>query len=229
MVTTKSRAVAPKQKRRQQTQDAIRLGFFGASGSGKTYRAKQLVKNLQRLVVFDPTPEVDWASETRDGVFYLDEAKEYIGNHIETGFRVCIVPHFGQETAELNNLCLFLITLQRIYSKYGLKITLVVDEMDLSFSTGTMQRFPKNYFGYLCRRGRHLGVNLLGLSQRINQVDTTFRANLSGVYLFQHTELIDIKQALALINKQYHQKFLSLQPRQYIYKSGALQKIVTGG
>ena len=228
MVTAKSRTTSPRAKRRQ-AQDAIRLGFFGASGSGKTYRAKQLTKNLQRLVVFDPTPEVDWATETRDGIFYLDEAKEFIANHMDTGFRVCIVPTFGKETAELNDLCLLLITLQRAYSRFGVKITLVVDEMDLSFSTGTMQRYPKNYFGYLCRRGRHLGVNLLGLSQRINQVDTTFRANLSGVYLFQHTELIDIKQALALLNKQYHQKFLSLQPRQYIYKSGALQKIVTGG
>lgn len=226
MVATKSRAKAPSRKIRK-APDAIRLGFFGASGSGKTYRAKQLVKNLKRLVVFDATPEVDWATEV-DGVFYLDEAEEYIKKHIDTGFRICIVPEFGQETYQLNELCLFLIDLQKIYLKFGAKITLVVDEMDLSFGTGTMQRNPKNYFGYLCRRGRHLGVNLLGLSQRINQVDTTFRANLSGVYLFQHTELIDIKQALALLNKQYHEKFLSLQPRQYIYKSGALQKIVTG-
>lgn len=228
MATTKSRTKT-QGRERGQAQDAIRLGFFGASGSGKTYRAKQLTKNLQRLVVFDPTPEVDWASETSGCVLSLDEAKQYITKNFERGFRVCVLPHFGQETAELNSLCLFLINLQRHFSKYGVKITLVVDEMDLGFATGTMQKNPRNYFGYLCRRGRHLGVNLLGLSQRINQVDTTFRANLSGVYLFQHTELIDIKQALAILSKQYHQQFLELQPRQYMYKSGALQRVFLGG
>ena len=224
MVTTKSRtkkSSAP----RGQAQDAIRLGFFGASGSGKTYRAKQLTKSLTRLVVFDPTPEVDWASETGDGVFYIDEGIEYIKNHFDCGFRVCIVPRFGNEEKELNSLCLCLISLQRKYFEHGAKITLVVDEMDLSFKTGIMLRNPRNYFGYLCRRGRHLGVNLLGLSQRINQVDTTFRANLSGVYLFQHTELIDLKQAAALISKQNQEKFFNLRPREYIYKAGSFQKI----
>lgn len=223
MVKKQSRANESGNKIRKT--EAIRLGFFGASGSGKTYRAKQLVKSLQRLVVFDATPEVDWATECGDGVYYLDEAKDYIKNHFEVGFRVCIVPKFGQETRELNSLCMFLIALQRNFAAHAAKITLVVDEMDLSFCSGTMQKNPRNYFGYLCRRGRHLGVNLLGLSQRINQVDTTFRANLSGVYLFQHTELIDIKQALSLLSKQYHETFLNLRPRDYVYKSGYLQKV----
>lgn len=223
MVAAKSRTKKTSPQRGQ-AQDAIRLGFFGASGSGKTYRAKQLCKGLKRLVVFDPTPEVDWATETQDGVFYVDEGIEFLKNHFESGFRVCIVPRFGKETQELNSLCLCLISLQRQYCDHGAKITLVVDEMDLSFNTGIMLRNPRNYFGYLCRRGRHLGVNLLGLSQRINQVDTTFRANLSGVYLFQHTELIDIKQALALLGARAKEKFLNLRPREYIYKQGSFLK-----
>lgn len=225
MVTAKSRTKKTSTQRGQTQNDAIRLGFFGASGSGKTYRAKQLCKGLKRLVAFDPTPEVDWASETQDGVFYIDEAIEYIKNHFESGFRITIVPHFGQEVKELNSLCLCLISLQRKFFEHGAKITLVVDEMDLSFNSGIMLKNPRNYFGYLCRRGRHLGVNLLGLSQRINQVDTTFRANLSGVYLFQHTELIDIKQAQQLIGPAAKDKFLRLQPREYIYKQGNFQKI----
>ena len=221
MAKKQSRATQSRAKVRQAPQ-SIRLGFFGASGSGKTYRAKQLTKGLKRLVVFDPTPEVDWATECDDGVFYMDEAREFIENHFNSEFRVCIVPHFGDETKELNGLCLFLINLQKHFKTHGAKITLVVDEMDLSFCTGTMQKNPRNFFGYLCRRGRHLGVNLLGLSQRINQVDITFRANLSGVYFFQHSELADIDQAKKIIPKQYHAKFMNLKPFDYIYKSGAL-------
>lgn len=224
MVAAKSRTTQTSQKRRQ-TSDAIRLGFFGASGSGKTYRAKQLTRELTRLVAFDPTPEVDWTSETGDGVFYVDEGIRFIQDNFSRGFRITIVPHFGQEEKELNSLCLCLISMQRKFFEHGAKITLVVDEMDLSFRTGIMLKNPRNYFGYLCRRGRHLGVNLLGLSQRINQVDTTFRANLSGVYLFQHTELIDIKQALALISIAARERFLNLRPREYIYKAGNFQKI----
>lgn len=212
--------------KQQQAPESIRLGFFGASGSGKTYRAKQLCKGLKRLIVFDPTPEVDWAAECNDGVFYPDEAREYIRNHFDSGFRVCIVPSFGNEAKELNGLCMFLIDLQKHYKTHGAKITLVNDEMDLSFATGTMQKNPRNMFGYLCRRGRHLGINLLGLSQRINQVDITFRANLSGCYFFQHTELADIEQCKKLLPKQYHAKFSQLKAFDYIYKAGALAKVV---
>ena len=226
MVETKSGSKKTSAKRGQ-APESIRLGFFGASGSGKTYRAKQLCKGLKRLVVFDPTPEVDWAAECIDGVFYPDEARDFIRNHFDCGFRVCIVPTFGNETKELNALCMFLIDLQKHYKTHGAKITLVTDEMDLAFGSGTMQRNPRNMFGYLCRRGRHLGINLLGLSQRINQVDITFRANLSGLYVFQHTEIADIEQVKKLLPKQYHTKFMQLKQWDYIYKSGGLSKIVT--
>ena len=166
--------------------------------------------------MFDPTPEIDWRSECEQ-VFNLTQAKEYIADHFDSEFRVCIIPEFGQEEKELDQLCLFLIELQRLYHLHKAKITLVVDELDMSFNTGTSLKNKKSYFAYLCRRGRHLGVNLLGISQRINQVDTAFRSNLSGVYLFQHTEQIDIRQVLQMLHKSYHETFLNLAPRQYIY------------
>ena len=206
--------------------DSIRLAFFGSSGSGKTYRAKQLTKGLKRLVVFDPTPEIDWRSEC-DFVGKYDDVLDYISNHFDSEFRCCLIPEFGKEELELDSLCLFLIEIQRSFHRHRAKITLVVDELDMSFNTGTSLKNKKSYFAYLCRRGRHLGVNLLGISQRINQVDTAFRSNLSGVYLFQHTEQIDIRQCLQMLSKEHHQTFLNLAPRQYIYKAGALQKIFT--
>ncbi len=157
--------------------------------------------------MFDPTPEIDWRSECEVVLNYA-EAVEYISDHFTSEFRVCIIPEFGNEEKQLDDLCLFLIELQRQFHRHRAKITLVVDELDLSFNSGTTMKNKKNYFGYLCRRGRHLGVNLLGISQRINQVDTAFRSNLTGVYLFQHTEQIDIKQCLQMLHKQHHQTFL---------------------
>lgn len=224
MVKKQSKTKATTSKTTGQT-DSIRLGFFGSSGSGKTYRAKQLTKGLKRLVVFDPTPEVDWRSEC-ELCGTVTDCMDYVKNHFDNEFRFCVIPSFGQEEKELDELCLFLISLQRQFCRHRAKITLVVDELDMSFNSGTSLKNKKNYFAYLCRRGRHLGVNLLGISQRINQVDTAFRSNLSGMYLFQHTEQIDIRQCLSMLAKQYHNVFLNLEPRQYIYKSGGLQKIV---
>lgn len=206
--------------------DAVRIGIFGASGSGKSYRARELVSNLGRVIVFDGIGDF-----ARGGGFKtcysLTDVLTLVKKGWKTGFKICFVPELGEEETSLDKLSK---SLQHMQSGYmaetsKAKITLVVDEMDLSFPSGIRQRMPKHGFIGLCLRGRHYGINLIGISQRPKLVDNSFRANMSAVYLFMLAEPDDIDVAIRLIGREYAQTFRNLNKYQYVYKSGNYVKI----
>lgn len=203
---------------------SIRLGIFGASGTGKSYRARELTKGLTRIVYFDPLGDFAAGATLISG---YDKLRQELIRNWASGFKISYCPAFGDEEKELSKLCMLLVLLQYGYGfNHFAKVTLVVDELDLSFPTGICQRDKKNGFAYLCRRGRHFGINLIGCSQRTAQVDVCFRGNLTGIYLFRHVDPIDTEKAIAMLGRQYAADFKNLNDREYIYKSGAAQKIV---
>lgn len=202
-------------------QQAQRLGIFGASGCGKTTKARELTSGLSRVIYFDPLGE--WAREKGVKSFVsLEKLKEALRRNFAQGFRYAFIPAFGEEEAQLQDLSYFLVFLQSGYSSFQhrAQLTLVVDELDTSFPTGSMQKNRKNGFGFLCCRGRHYGINLIGISQRMHIVDNVFRANCSGVYLFRHAEPADIDVGLKIIGAEYRDTFRKLANFQYIFKSG---------
>ena len=151
----------------------------------------------------------------------LNALKAAVKKNFSDGFRFRLVPTFGKEQEELRELSAFLVNLQRGYSRHGAKITLMVDELDLSFPSGITQRDSQNWFAYLCRRGRHLGINLIGISQRPTQVDICFRANCSAIYWFRHAEATDIDLAKKTLGAENAKIFKDLNNFEYIYKEGS--------
>ena len=105
--------------------------------------------------------------------------------------------------------------------RHAAKITLLVDELDLSFPTGIKIKQPDHYFGFLCCRGRHFGINIIGA-----MVDTSFRGNLSDMYVFRQSEPIDIGKSCEILGREYRQTLQELADFEYIYKSGNRIKIV---
>lgn len=217
MVKKQNSAAAGTASERQ----AQRLGLFGASGCGKTTKARELTSGLNRVIYFDPM--VEWAREKGVKPFVsLEKLKEALRRNFAQGFRFAFIPAFGEEEAQLQDLSYFLVFMQSGYSSFQhrAQLTLVVDELDTSFPTGSMQKNRKNGFGFLCCRGRHYGINLIGISQRMHIVDNVFRANCSGIYLFRHAEPADIDVGLKIIGTEYRDTFRKLANYQYIFKSG---------
>ena len=196
---------------------SVRVGIFGASGCGKTHKAIELTAKLNRIIFFDPLAEITGCRVFGD----INALKAAIKKNFAAGFRFCLVPTFGKEQAELRELSAFLVALQRGYAAHGAQITLMVDELDLSFPSGITQRDPQNWFAYLCRRGRHFGVNLLGISQRPTQIDVCFRSNCSAIYWFRHAEAIDIDLAKKTLGAANAKIFKDLNNFEYIYKEGS--------
>ena len=194
---------------------AQRLGIFGASGCGKTTKARELIQRLNRVIFFEPLADDLRRLTEKDGfkaVVGLPEIFRKVRTDFAKGFKIAYYPAAGSETDELSKLSDFLMTI------------LVIDELDLSFPTGESLKNPRNGFKNLCCRGRHTGIHIVGLSQRMHLVDNVFRANCSAVYLYRHSEPADIDVGLKIIGREYRDKFRALDNFQYIYKAG--QKII---
>lgn len=205
---------------------AERVGIFGASGCGKTTKARQLIKPLRRVIFFEPL---------KDDLLRLqneDKFKIVVGLHdlfcelqrsYRKGFKIAYYPTPNFEEIELSTIS---NALTRAQDNYGLQhnaqITLVIDELDLSFPTGISLRDKRNGFKNLCCRGRHTGINIIGLSQRMHLVDNVFRANCSAFYIYRHFEPADIDTGVKILGKNYRETLEKLNNFEYIYKAGAV-------
>ena len=200
---------------------AQRLGIFGASGCGKTTKARELIRCLNRVIFFEPLADDLRRLVASDGfkaVAGLPELFRKVRADFAKGFKIAYYPAAGSETDELSKLSDFLMAIQSGYGfQHNAQITLAVDELDLGFPTGESLKNPRNGFKNLCCRGRHTGIHIVGLSQRMHLVDNVFRANCSAVYLYRHT---DIDVGLKIIGREYRDRFRALDNFQYIYKAG---------
>lgn len=160
--------------------NAGRIGVWGRSGSGKSSYVKGRVKGRRRVVVFDPLDEYRRESckvilhNRRDA---LDDVRQAMRGDWKR-FRLAYVPPSGREAAALSALCRLLMAAQRPFMETGKGdgLTLVVEEMNLSFPVaGGAEKSPG--FAEICSRGRHYGIEVIGVSQRIAEVSTRFRGN----------------------------------------------------
>lgn len=201
---------------------AQRVGIFGASGCGKTTKARELIKSLNRVIFFDPLADDLRRLQAQDGfkpISGLDNLLQEVRKRFSTGFKLGYYPAAGDEDSELSKLSNALMCLQSGYGfSHNAQITLVVDELDLAFPAGISQRDSRNGFKNLCCRGRHTGINIIGLSQRMHLIDNVFRANCSAMYLFRHSEPADIDVGVKILGREYRGKFSTLRNFEYIYK-----------
>ena len=71
------------------------------------------------------------------------------------------------------------------------QLTLAADELNLGYpARGHKEKY--NGFPSICSRGRHWGINLYGISQRVAEINTRFRGNTSSMYILRQGDLIDI-------------------------------------
>ena len=193
----------------------------GRQGSGKTTMVQSMVEASDRLVVFDPRDEY---AESM-GLFRVSTY-----GHIDAamragwgdGFRVAFVPSSGIELTQLHNLCRMLWQAQANYEAGldGRKLTLVVEEMDLSYPARPL---PADSQGMtrLCNQGRHVGINLIGVTQRPTLVSLTFRGNANETWVFPLGWADDQAAILSMIGREHKEKLRDLKNHSFIrYSDG---------
>lgn len=197
--------------------DAKRIGVFGASGSGKSTLTQSLIKGRGRVIVFDP--QMDYASKREYTTVHNQlELVRHIEKRWHAGFRVAYVPRMGADCiTELHMLSMLMLQVQQPYFGYkdSRKITLVVDELNKSYPVAGL-RSDLRGFGELCSRGRHYGVEVIGVSQRMAEVNTNFRGNLSEVFFLRLIEHNDISAVRATLGPDWADKVRGFPNYQYL-------------
>lgn len=186
-----------------QQKEGQRIGLFGASGCGKTTKARRLLANCKRLIIFDSVKN-EWVVNGRKwinrSVLVVNSTQEFIRVFTKKftmpNFVIIFKPVYGSETSQLDELCKVLFNAQSNFGiTHNATLTLFIEEAQESIPSGLARENPKHYALLLARMGRAKGINLVIASQRIKTVDITFRANLSCYYIFRLAELSDIKEA----------------------------------
>lgn len=193
-----------------QQKDGQRVGIFGASGSGKTTKARGILKACRRLIIFDSVKN-EWVINAQKWLGKKPLVISTTGDFLRAlkkvfcrpDFLIVFRPNYGQEMDDLNEICGILFRAQTNYGiTHNASLTLFVEEAQEAIPSGLARINPKHYALLLARMGRAKGINLVIASQRIKTVDITFRANLNVYYIFRLAELSDINEANQFIKNK---------------------------
>lgn len=203
--------------------DAGRVGVWGRSGSGKSSYVKREIGARKRLVIFDPLqeygPELRIRTVEHVARNSLDQVRQAMIADWR-GFRVSYVPPAGKEPAALSALCKLLKAAQQPYkdgARGAQTMTLVVEEMNLCFPVhGGDSKCPG--FAELCSRGRHYGIDIIGVSQRVHEVSKRFRGNTTETVVLAQSDKDDAAAAAKMLGRDGVKKVDGLQNLEFLRK-----------
>lgn len=199
-----------------QVKDATRIGVYGASGSGKSTLVKSMLKSDHRQIVFDPMDEYQAFGYRR--FEKLPVMGKALAKAWGKGFKFCYVPPANREASALHQLANLLKAMQADYKagKDGRKVTLIVEELNLSFPVTSL---PQELSGFsdICSRGRHYGISIIGITQRPAEVNTRFRGNLEGQYVFRLAEHNDLQAIGRVLGPNGAAEVKALAQHEYVH------------
>lgn len=194
-------------------EQTVRIGIFGASGSGKSYCAKRLIEKHNRIIVFDVMSEY-WNRKGFSHVNNISALKKELCKNWHKGFKIAYIPNYKTLTQELSQVSDLIFMAQADYSHNRLPIVFVVEELSSCYPVS-----GKNAEGFsnLAARGRHRGIHIIGISQRISEVNTTFRGNCTSIYIYRPADHVDIDVATKILGRKRHHLISIMRNYEYFY------------
>ncbi|HEV7368951.1 helicase HerA domain-containing protein [Arenibaculum sp.] len=200
--------------------DPHHIGIWGRTLSGKSTRAKLLLRDRVRVVVFDPLDE--YSDVAPIGAASMGDVLAAIDRNWRGRFGIRFVPSRSVDPVDaLDGLARLLGDVQEPYQqgRDDRHVTLMVDELAASAPN---TRRPRSSFNALCSRGRHYGIELIGASQRMAEVTPTFRGNTTEDYFFPLRSAADYDEAAKLIGRQWLPDLKALEPHNALHYAGGV-------
>lgn len=142
----------------------VRL-FVGMPGSGKTFLFSEQLKDMDRLIVFDPAADYKLAS-----IKAYPRISDIVPELRKDAFRIRLESDSREMLEAVSEICW----------NVG-NVTLAVDELSLFCGPNSIGY----HFGKALRLGRHRRVNVLGTTQRPADIHTIFKSVANQWFLFQ--------------------------------------------
>lgn len=158
--------------------------ILGQRGSGKSYLAKDLIKDIKRLIIYDTLGEYSFGVSIEN----LDEFKQFFLKVYQGNFKVCYQP--VSPSIDFNAVC-------DIVYECG-DLTFLVEEIDTFCSA---QEISEN-FANIIQRGRHKNITLIGISQRPFGIPRLITSQAKTIYSFIHREPRDLEYLKAYIGDE---------------------------
>lgn len=148
--------------------------IFGKTGSGKTFLANILTKNVKRLII------VDVFNEYEKGIIFNSflDLLEYHKKNNPENFR-----YIARFESDLDYDYLF-----KFCYEVG-NLTLLVEEAEIYINPYQ----KRNEFLKLVRYGRHREISIIGIARRVTELSTDFKAQVNKIYSFKQTLPRDLK------------------------------------
>lgn len=200
------------------------IGVWGARGSGKTTRVRELIAGEPRVVVFDALDEYGGGGFRRV-VTRLDLWRSIKRGWRAGCWRVAYVPG-ADYAADLDDVAGGLFAVQQPFKdgRDRRGVVLVVEEASLSVPV-TAAPAGRQQFRRLVNLGRHWGVTIIAASQRMAQVSTDLRGNTSADYFLQLRGHVDYQAAGQLMGPRAVDQLRQLQPHDWLcYSAGGLTR-----
>lgn len=187
--------------------------IFGKRGSGKSYLARKLIENEQRLIIYDVM------SEYTDGVIFESEdfrqfcefwRKVYIHP-----YRLIFRPLNPDEEIE---------RIGRLVYALG-DLCFLVEEIDCYVSTFKIQ--PA--FANIIQRGRHKNISLIGITQRPYGIHRLLTSQAKEIYIFKTNEPRDREYLKQLLGQDIEPKLDQLKQWQYVKWTDGQDELEIGG
>ena len=182
------------------TKQAEQLGFWGVKGSGKTSKMIELMSNTNRQIYLDSMGNTHIKGATR--LKTLRGVLTHIKKNWHKGYKIVIdVPNGNRKQACMDFMHEFIKVMFRVQKPYynskkgiaGFEIDLVIDEAHKFFPLHGLKDEYYLFCEDLFTLGRHYGLNILGGSQRLAQVNTAFRGNCTQQFFFAQGDHNDIE------------------------------------
>lgn len=185
--------------------------IIGQSGTGKTTLAKQLINKLRRAIILDSDFEEFDAEHFHD----VNELYKYLEDYgAADDFRVSYTP--------LDEEHQLMYDWARIVGGHK-EITLVLEECD---------RFPVKEsirgFKSLMRRGRHWGLNIIGITTDVVGMNISFRRQATEMYIFRVTEPADLEWLRETMSQEIIDQIRVLPDYEYIKFNNETKESQTG-
>lgn len=174
-----------------------RLGIFGMIGSGKTTLAKKVALHQRRVLVWDAGGDY---LEIPNQLTEIDDLADFLEETQQENFAAVAYCPQSADKEEFEEVC-------GLAFDYGRMLFVVEEVADNCGPSWLPPRFSK-----IVRLGRHRGLGLLWVTQRLNEINRTLTSQTHVFAGFRMTEPIDLSALAGRCGSEYADRVAKQPP-----------------